>query len=62
MSTFVKTKIKAAREALAKKDYAAARDASMKALEYEPENYNAYVTLQNAHNNEFLFLDTDMFF
>ena len=43
MSTFVKTKIKAAREALAKKDYAVARDASMKALEYEPENYNAYV-------------------
>ena len=47
MSTFVKTKIKAAREALAKKDYAAARDASMKALEYEPENYNAYAPLQH---------------
>ena len=47
MSTFVKTKIKAAREALAKKDYATARDASTKALEYEPENYNAYAPLQH---------------
>lgn len=38
----VKNKLKSAREAIARKDYAAARDASAQALESEPDNYNAY--------------------
>ena len=43
MSTFVKPKLKAAREAIKNKDYEKARDQAQGALEYEPENYNAYV-------------------
>ncbi|KAK7692824.1 hypothetical protein QCA50_004459 [Cerrena zonata] len=45
MAAFVKTKIKAAREAITKKDYTAARDAATKVLEFEPDNYNANVFL-----------------
>jgi superkiller protein 3 len=37
----VKNKLKAAREAISNKDFAAARDSSAQALEYEPDNYNA---------------------
>lgn len=43
MSVFVKGKLKAAREALGKKEYEKARNAALGVLEYEPENYNAYV-------------------
>jgi superkiller protein 3 len=39
--SFVKGKIKAARDAIGKKDYQAAQDAVIQVLEYEPENYNA---------------------
>ncbi|KAI0063698.1 superkiller protein 3 SKI3 [Artomyces pyxidatus] len=46
MSTaFVKNKLKAAREAIGKKDYQTAHDASAQILEYEPDNYNAKVFL-----------------
>ncbi|CCM00695.1 uncharacterized protein FIBRA_02734 [Fibroporia radiculosa] len=45
MSTFAKGKLKAAREAIGKKDYEKARDTSTEVLEYEPENYNANVFL-----------------
>lgn len=44
MSTaLVKSKLKAAREALTKKNFQVARDAAAQVLEYEPESYNAYV-------------------
>lgn len=43
MSAIVKTKLKAARDAIGKKDYEKARAAASDALDYDPENYNAYV-------------------
>jgi len=42
-SPFVKSKLKAARDALGKKQHDAARDAASQVLDYEPDNYNAYV-------------------
>jgi superkiller protein 3 len=47
MSSFVKTKLKGAREALGKKEYDAAREAATQVLEYEPKNYNACVKLES---------------
>lgn len=41
MSAIVKPKLKAAREALGKKDYAKAKDSSLSVLDYEPENFHA---------------------
>lgn len=41
MSAIVKSKLKAARDALGKKDYASARDAAQTALDYDADNYNA---------------------
>lgn len=41
--SLVKTKLKAAREALGKKQYAAAKDAAEQALAFDPVNYNACV-------------------
>ncbi|CDO72766.1 hypothetical protein BN946_scf184994.g19 [Trametes cinnabarina] len=49
MSAFVKSKLKAAREALAKQDNEKARDAALGVLEYEPDNYNANVFLGLAY-------------
>ncbi|KAI0644651.1 TPR-like protein [Trametes meyenii] len=49
MAAFVKGKLKLAREAIAKQEYAKARDAALNALEYESENYNAYVFLGVAY-------------
>ena len=46
MSSFVKAKLKGARDALGKKEYEAAREAATQILEYEPENYNACVTVK----------------
>ncbi len=46
MSAIVKTKLKGARDAIAKKDYEKARDAAQQVLEYDPDNYFAYVHLQ----------------
>ncbi|KAL0956081.1 hypothetical protein HGRIS_002250 [Hohenbuehelia grisea] len=43
--SFVKAKLKAARDAIGKKDFVSARDAASSALEYEPDNYNANVFL-----------------
>lgn len=43
MAAIVKTKLKAAREAFTQKDYERAQQASAEVLEYEPDNYNAYV-------------------
>jgi superkiller protein 3 len=43
MSSFLKSKLKEAREALGKKDYDKAREAATQILDYEPENYNACV-------------------
>ncbi|EIN11575.1 superkiller protein 3 SKI3 [Punctularia strigosozonata HHB-11173 SS5] len=45
MSTFAKPKLKAAREAIGKKDWTKARDTSAEVLEYEPDNYHAHVFL-----------------
>jgi len=39
--SFAKNKLKLARDALSKKDYAQARDAASQVLEYESDNYNA---------------------
>ena len=43
-STLLKSKLKAARDALNKKDYQFAHDTSLQILEYEPDNYHAYVS------------------
>ena len=43
-SALLKGKLKAARDALNKKDFQSAHDISLQILEYEPENYNAYVS------------------
>lgn len=40
-SAFIKAKLKASREAIGKKDWQAAQDASLQVLEYEPDNYHA---------------------
>jgi superkiller protein 3 len=39
--SFVKAKLKLAKDLLSKKDYAGSRDAASQVLEYEPENYHA---------------------
>ena len=44
-ANIVKSKVKAARDAIAKKDYEKARDASLAALDYDSENYHAYVAI-----------------
>ncbi|KAI0674837.1 TPR-like protein [Trametes maxima] len=49
MAAFVKGKLKSAREAIAKQEFVKARDAALNALEYESENYNAYVLLGVAY-------------
>ena len=41
MSSFIKAKLKAARDLIAKKEFAKARDAAQEVLSYEPDNYNA---------------------
>lgn len=41
MSAVVKQKLKAARDAIGKKEWAKARDASNQIFDYEPDNYNA---------------------
>lgn len=43
MSSFAKSKLKAARDALGKKKYEQAREAAAQVLDYEPDNYTAYV-------------------
>ncbi|KAI6044690.1 superkiller protein 3 [Pisolithus marmoratus] len=48
-SSFVKSKLKVARDALGKKQYEAARDAASQVLDYEPDNYNAHVFLGLAY-------------
>lgn len=50
MSSIVKIKLKGARDALSKKDYAGARDAASQILDYEPENYNACVNSIQLHS------------
>jgi len=45
MASFAKSKLKAARDAIAKKDFGLAHDAATQVLDYEPENYNAHVFL-----------------
>jgi hypothetical protein len=45
-SSFAKTKLKTARDALGKKQYEPARDAALQVLDYEPDNYNACVSVQ----------------
>ena len=42
-SALLKGKVKATRDALNKKDFQLAHDTSLQILEYEPENYTAYV-------------------
>lgn len=39
--SLVKSRLKAARDCLAKKDFLNAKDAASKALEHEPDNYTA---------------------
>jgi superkiller protein 3 len=42
-SASLKVKLKAAKAALDKKDFQSAHDVSLQILEYEPDNYFAYV-------------------
>jgi superkiller protein 3 len=42
-SALLKAKLKAAKDALNKKDFQSAHDVSLQILESEPENYYAYV-------------------
>jgi hypothetical protein len=41
MSAIVKPKLKSAKEAIGKKDYAKAKDLALNVLDYEPDNYTA---------------------
>lgn len=43
MAAFIKTKLKAAKDAIGKKDYAAARSAAEGVLSFEADNYHACV-------------------
>jgi superkiller protein 3 len=43
--SFAKAKLKLARESINKKDFTSARDAAGQILEYEPDNYNASVSI-----------------
>ncbi len=43
MASFIKSKLKKARDAIGRKEYEAAKDAANEVLSYEPDNYNAYV-------------------
>jgi hypothetical protein len=47
-STLVKDKLKAAKNALNKKEFQSAHDTSLQILEYEPKNYHAYVSSRAA--------------
>ncbi len=47
-SALLKGKLKAAKDALNKKDYQFAHDTSLQILEYEPDNYHAYVSQRAA--------------
>ncbi|KAF8513017.1 TPR-like protein [Hysterangium stoloniferum] len=49
MASFIKSKLKAARDAIGKKDYKGAEAAATQVLEYEPSNYNATVFLALAY-------------
>jgi superkiller protein 3 len=44
MASLVKSKLKAARDALGKKDYESAKNAASHVLDFEPDNYNACVS------------------
>lgn len=46
MTSFIKNKLKAARESIIQKNYAKARDAALEVLSYEPDNYNASVSIK----------------
>jgi len=45
MSSFAKSKLKAARDAIGKKKYEQAREAAEQVLDHEPDNYTAHVFL-----------------
>ncbi|PCH43840.1 hypothetical protein WOLCODRAFT_138620 [Wolfiporia cocos MD-104 SS10] len=51
MSAFVRSKLKAARDAINKKDYEKARQSSLEVLEYEPDSFHANVFLGLAYLN-----------
>jgi len=48
--SFVKARLKLARESIGRKDFASAHDAANQVLEYEPENYNAFVSTTPGRN------------
>ncbi|KZT68315.1 TPR-like protein [Daedalea quercina L-15889] len=51
MSVILKTKLKAAKDAVGKKEYEKARDASLAVLDYDSENYHANVFLGVSYLN-----------
>lgn len=51
MSSIIKIKLKVARDALGKRDYEGAHATASQILDYEPENYNAYVNNVQIHSN-----------
>jgi len=48
--SFVKARLKLARESIGKKDFVSAHDAANQVLEIEPENYNAFVSTTPGRN------------
>ncbi len=49
--SITKVKLKAAREAISRQDHPTARDAAQQVLEYEPNDYHAYVTSSSSRLN-----------
>jgi hypothetical protein len=54
MSSFAKSKLKAARDAIGKKNYEQARDAAAQVLDYEPDNYTACVLTSEQYQSHTL--------
>jgi superkiller protein 3 len=46
--SFAKERLKTAKDAIGKKDFATAKEASLQAIDHDPHNYNAYD--HNAHS------------
>lgn len=49
--SFAKSKLKLARDSIGKKDFTVARDAATQVLDYEPENYTAFVPIDPIRRN-----------
>ena len=59
--SFAKTHLKAARDSLSKKDYQNAKTESALVLDFEPENYNAWVHICNLKVQHGIFVAYPLF-